>query len=48
MDGPTVYHFIDTGETRPIRQPPRRLPLAKQAEVGEILENMERRGVIEE
>ncbi|XP_023721756.1 uncharacterized protein LOC111872274, partial [Cryptotermes secundus] len=27
-----VYHRIDTGEARPIRQPPRRVPLAKQAE----------------
>ncbi|XP_023711548.1 uncharacterized protein LOC111866641 [Cryptotermes secundus] len=35
-----VYHRIDTGEARPIRQPPRRVPLAKQAEVKEMLENM--------
>jgi hypothetical protein len=37
--GPTdrMYHFIDTAEPRPIRQLPRRLPLAKQAEAGEIL-----------
>jgi len=26
-----VYNRIDTGDSRPIRQPPRRLPLAKQA-----------------
>ena len=25
-----VYHRIDTGDARPILQPPRRLPLAKQ------------------
>jgi stress response protein YsnF len=32
-DGRTnkVYHRIDTGDARPIRQPPRRLPVAKQA-----------------
>jgi hypothetical protein len=42
-----VFQLIDTGETRPIRQPPRRLPLAKQANVGEMLEDMQRRGVIE-
>jgi hypothetical protein len=24
-----VYHRIDPGDTRPIRQPPRRLPLVK-------------------
>jgi hypothetical protein len=43
-----VYHRIDTGDTRPIRQTPRRLPLAKQAEVSEMLDDMQRRGVIEE
>jgi hypothetical protein len=43
-----VYHHIDTGEARPIRQPPRRLPLAKQAEATEMLEDMRWRGVIEE
>jgi hypothetical protein len=42
-----VYHFTDTGEARPISQPLRRLPLAKQADVGEILVDMGRRGVIE-
>jgi hypothetical protein len=43
-----VRHRIDTGDTRPIRHPPRRLPLAKQAEVDNILDDMKRRGVIEE
>jgi hypothetical protein len=43
-----VYHRIDTGDERPIRQPPRRLPLANQAEVSEMLDDMQRRGVIEE
>jgi len=43
-----VYHRIDTGDARPIRQPPRRLPLAKQAEVLILLEDMKRKGVIEE
>jgi hypothetical protein len=42
-----VYHCIDTGEGRPIRQPPRRLHLTKQVNVGEILEDMQRSGVIE-
>jgi hypothetical protein len=37
-----VYHRIDTGEARPIHQRPRRLPLAKQAEVNEMLEDMQR------
>jgi hypothetical protein len=43
-----VYHRIYTGDARPIRQPPRRLPIAKQAEVREMLDDMQRRGVIEE
>jgi hypothetical protein len=42
-----VYHRTDTGDTRPIRLPPR-IPLAKQAEVKEMLEDMQRHGVIEE
>jgi hypothetical protein len=36
-----VYHRIDMGDDRPIRQPPRRVPLAKQAEVKEMLGNMQ-------
>jgi hypothetical protein len=43
-----VRHRIDTGNARPIRQPPRRLPLAKQAEVDNMLDDMKRKGVIEE
>jgi hypothetical protein len=43
-----VCHRIDTGDARPIRQPPRRLPLAKQAEVDNMLDDMKRKGVIEE
>jgi hypothetical protein len=42
-----VYHRMNIGEARPIRQPPRRL-LAKRAEATDLLENMRRRGVIEE
>jgi hypothetical protein len=44
----SVYHFIDRGEARPIHQPPRKLPSAKQVDVGEMLEDMHRRGVVEE
>jgi hypothetical protein len=40
-----VYHRIDTGDARPIRQPPRRIPLAKQAEVKEMLDDMQRHGL---
>jgi hypothetical protein len=43
-----VYHKIDTGDARPIRQPPRRLPLAKQTELNNILVDMKSKGVIEE
>jgi hypothetical protein len=43
-----VRHRIDTFNARPIRQPPRTLPLAKQTEVGNMLDDMKRIGVIEE
>jgi hypothetical protein len=43
-----VYHRIDTGEARPIRQVPRRLRLVKQIQVGDMLEGMQRCGIIEE
>jgi hypothetical protein len=44
----TVYHRTDIGDAHSIRQPPRRLPLSKQAEVNGMLEDMKRRGVTEE
>jgi hypothetical protein len=43
-----MYHRTDTGETRPIHQPARRLTLAKQVEVGEMLDDTYRCEVIEE
>jgi hypothetical protein len=43
-----VYHRIDTGQAQSIRQRPRRLLLAKQAQVSEMLEGMQRQGIIEE
>jgi hypothetical protein len=43
-----VYHRIDTGDARPIRQAPRRMPLAKQAKVSELLGDMQRHGVTKE
>jgi hypothetical protein len=43
-----LYHHTDTSDAHPIHQHPNRLLLAKQAEVNEILKNMEERGVIEE
>ena len=42
-----VEHRIDTGDARPIRQVPRRLPLAKREEAEKIVRDMERDGVIE-
>jgi hypothetical protein len=43
-----VYHRIDMGDTRPIHQLPRRMPLAKQAEENEMLNDMQHRRVIQE
>jgi hypothetical protein len=43
-----VCHHIVTGDARPIRQPPRRVPLAKQVEVSDMIDDMQRRGVIKE
>jgi hypothetical protein len=40
MDRPTMYQCMDIGEARLICPPMRRLPLAKQADVGEVLEDM--------
>lgn len=42
-----VQHCINTGETSPIRQLPRRLTLAKQQEAAKAVEEMEKDGVIE-
>ncbi|MGC8821243.1 MAG: reverse transcriptase domain-containing protein, partial [Fervidobacterium sp.] len=42
-----VKHQINTGEARPIRQAPRSIPLAKRDEVKNLIDEMERNGVIE-
>ena len=42
-----VKHQINTGTETPIRQAPRRLPLAKQGEVSEMVTDMQTAGVIE-
>lgn len=42
-----VKHRIDTGDARPIRQTPRRLPQVKREEAEQIVQQMERDGVIE-
>lgn len=42
-----VQHRIDTGGANPIRQAPRRLPLAKREEAAQIIKDMEAEGVIE-
>jgi hypothetical protein len=36
-----IYHRIHMAEAQPIRQPPRRLPLKNQAEVGEMFNDMQ-------
>ena len=40
-------HRINTQDAAPIRQPPRRLPSAKQQEAAQAIEEMKRDGVIE-
>ena len=42
-----VRHEIHTGDAKPIRQPPRRLPLARREEAENILSEMREQGVIE-
>ena len=41
-------HTIDTGNSRPIKQPPRRIPLAKMSEVDKEMQDMVEKGVIEQ
>ena len=43
-----IKHEINTGSAQPIRQPPRRLPMAKQQEIQVLVDNMLKDGVIEE
>src|SRR3978361_1001120 len=43
-----IKHRIDTGHAYPIRQPPRRVPFAKQQEVEHLVQKMLEEGVIEE
>jgi len=43
-----VCHRTNTGDARPICQPPCGLPLAKQAEVNDMLEDMKKKGMTEE
>ncbi|KAK3090501.1 hypothetical protein FSP39_012342 [Pinctada imbricata] len=41
-------HRIDTGNSHPIKQPPRRIPLAKMHEVDKEIKDMLEKGVIED
>ena len=41
-----VYHSIDTGDARPIRQPPRKVPLAFADEEKKVIQQMEENGII--
>nr|WP_253310135.1 reverse transcriptase domain-containing protein [Rickettsia endosymbiont of Ceutorhynchus assimilis] len=43
-----IQHKIDTGLAHPIRQPPRRMPVAKQQEVENQIDKMLQEGIIEE
>ena len=42
-----VYHKIDTGDTTPIKQSPRRLPIHQRREVKQLVEEMEQGNVIQ-
>lgn len=42
-----VKHQIDTGDARPIKQRPRRIPWAKEREVTELVKDMANNGIIE-
>jgi len=42
-----VKHHINTGDAKPIRQRPRRVPLAKRGEMEELISDMRESGVIE-
>ena len=42
-----VQHSINTGDAKPIRQPPRRVPIALQPELEKEVKNMLEKGVIE-
>ena len=42
-----VKHTINTGDARPIRQQPRRLPFHQREEVQRLLRDMLKQGVIE-
>ena len=41
-----VYHSINTGDARPIRQPPRKVPLAFADEEKKVIQQMEENGII--
>ena len=41
-----VKHHIDTGDSPPIHQPPRRIPHARRLEVKKLLEDMLKKDVI--
>jgi len=42
-----LQHHIDMGNTTPVRQPPRWIPLHQQEEVKILLNDMEKRGIIQ-
>ena len=42
-----VEHYIDTGDSAPIRQPPRQIPMAQQPECNKAVADMLAQGVIE-
>ena len=42
-----IKHHIDTGSSKPVRQPPRRLPWAKRDDAEKCIQEMQEQGIIE-
>ena len=43
-----MVHHIDTGDSHPLRQPPRRVPFARRAKISSMVKDMLSSGVVEE
>lgn len=42
-----VEHSINTGDSRPLRQPPRKVPLAFEGEEKKVIDTMQKQGIIQ-
>ena len=43
-----LEHSIETGDSPPVRQPPRRVPFARRAKISSMMKEMLDNGVVEE